>query len=399
MFWFVVVPLFLLICFVLLLVIGYTPVESGEVYSLKRFGKFRRALKPGWNFIIPFLDKVERHSTQPIQREFPAEPENVDRENDPPLPGKVKPFRIVHKGMEEAIYYVKRDPLTKLDPKDPLSAYDKKHFGELPKKVRDSMAADPTHAPLTSEIPVVVEWYLVDDHTNVERYLNNVDSSRLPREEEIARRMSDATARAVQELLGSVTLGHATEMFPVFNAVMKLRMEALVGEIPDLLSGEIDRPWGVHISTAYMKEPDLGRTVNKARADAAAAVSRRQDQILASQAEAQTIKNTADATAHQIKVTADADAHRIKTIGEAEKAREIAEGEGKAGHVNAMAEAIMKPGGLEAARLNVAESALTADGRTVYIPTDLAALGGVLTMAQEMAKASAPPEAPTAPSV
>ena len=37
----------------------FTIVPEKSVKILQRFGKFHRVLKPGFNFIIPFLDQVE----------------------------------------------------------------------------------------------------------------------------------------------------------------------------------------------------------------------------------------------------------------------------------------------------------------------------------------------------
>lgn len=399
MFWSVAIPSFLFICFVLLLVIAYTPVESGEVYSLKRFGKFRRALRPGGNFIIPFLDKVEKLSTKTREREFPAEPEEVSETKGQLEPGKKKPFFVVYKGAKEAKYYQKKTGSAfKPDPKNPLASYEKVSYMDLPLKVRKAMADDPTHAPLTAKLPAVVEWYLKGDDSSVQDHLENIDNSSRPRDEEVDRRLSDKAEQIMQELLGDTTVGHAFEMFALLNQVFKIKMEAHVGEIEDPDTGWIDKKWGIHIASAYMKSADLGLTINAARADAAAAVSRRRDSILDSEAQAQTIRNTADAKAHEKRVLADATAHEIREVGKADKDREIAEGEGKAGHVEAMAKAIVQPGGLEAARLNVAESALTANGRTIYLPTDAAALAGALTAVQEMAAIPKPPDASSVPS-
>lgn len=76
--WVEAISWFAFVCAFLLLVISYTPVENGERGDVKRFGKLIRVLPPGFNFVVPFLDKVKINSTKTIQREFPGNPEQVE---------------------------------------------------------------------------------------------------------------------------------------------------------------------------------------------------------------------------------------------------------------------------------------------------------------------------------
>jgi len=53
----VLVVVFLAIVFVIM---GITVVRQGFVYTIERFGRFTHAAQPGFNFIMPFFDRVGR---------------------------------------------------------------------------------------------------------------------------------------------------------------------------------------------------------------------------------------------------------------------------------------------------------------------------------------------------
>ncbi|MFN3748364.1 MAG: SPFH domain-containing protein [Sphingorhabdus sp.] len=50
----------LLVLAVIFLMMGITVVRQGHVYTIERFGRFTHAAHPGFNFIIPFVDRVGR---------------------------------------------------------------------------------------------------------------------------------------------------------------------------------------------------------------------------------------------------------------------------------------------------------------------------------------------------
>jgi len=295
---------------ILLVLLAYTPVRTGSIAVVFRFGKFRRILRPGLNLIIPFFDKVEHYSTQVHQHELPDEPENIDRINDVPEPGKKHPFRILHKGKQGAIFYRKDG-----------SGWITERFQELPIEERDSMEEDSLHAPLTSEIAVVVEWHLEGaDRNSIESFIDNVSAEEgRDRETEVRKRIEDMVSRALQEFLGPVTLGHASERIPLFSEMLKERTEVLVGEKPDPITNRQEKPWGIHIKDAYIKSVYPGRRINEARADAAAAVSRKQDAIRIAEGEAQAMREKADAAAHAEKMKGQGEADRIRAMAEVMK--------------------------------------------------------------------------------
>ena len=50
----------LLVLAVIFLMMGITVVRQGHVYTVERFGRFTHAAHPGFNFIVPFVDRVGR---------------------------------------------------------------------------------------------------------------------------------------------------------------------------------------------------------------------------------------------------------------------------------------------------------------------------------------------------
>ncbi|MDX2209408.1 MAG: SPFH domain-containing protein, partial [Sphingopyxis sp.] len=45
---------------VIIVMTGVTVVRQGFVYTIERFGRFTYAAQPGFNYIIPFMDRVGR---------------------------------------------------------------------------------------------------------------------------------------------------------------------------------------------------------------------------------------------------------------------------------------------------------------------------------------------------
>lgn len=200
---------------------------------------------------------------------------------------------------------------------------------------------------------MIVQWYVHRTPQAIEQLIENIEPAPgLSREEEVTERMSDMASRTLQEIMKDVTLGHARQMIAVFHMLIKMRLEELVGE-----RGQVERPWGVHIDEAYMKEPHPGRRVNEARADAAAAVSRAQATIRDSEA-------TAEATRNQAK----ADRFKREQAAEAATFEERKKGEGERDRIRAMAEAMDTENARFIATLDVAEQVLP-KANMVVVPT------------------------------
>ena len=45
---------------IIIVMMGVTVVRQGFVYTIERFGRFTYAAQPGFNYIIPFMDRVGR---------------------------------------------------------------------------------------------------------------------------------------------------------------------------------------------------------------------------------------------------------------------------------------------------------------------------------------------------
>ncbi len=52
--------LVLVVLAILFLIMGVTVVRQGYVYTIERFGRFTHVAHPGFNFILPFIDRVGR---------------------------------------------------------------------------------------------------------------------------------------------------------------------------------------------------------------------------------------------------------------------------------------------------------------------------------------------------
>lgn len=355
-------------------------VETGNIAVLLRFGRFVEILHPGLRWRIPFIDKAEHHSTQTRQNELPDEPERIDRLNDIAQPGMRHPFRVLHAGREEAVYYIPREDNT--DPaSDPsikaeelLSHYDMKRYSEIGDETRKAIEDDSLHSPLTGEIAVSVEWFLGSTRDEVENFIRNVrpEAGRTSREAEVVKRMEDMIARSLQEILGPVTLGHARERMQLFSKLIERRLEELVEEEGKVKLGPNARPWGIHIRDAYIKSIHPGRRVNEARADAAASVSHKYESIRNFEAEAEQVRLNAEARAYE----------------------DEQQGIGRAAHLRAVLETMKDPNAQFVMSIDTARDILP-HSKLVIMPSDLGALGGILslgaTIAQETQKKETEP--------
>jgi len=43
---------------IVIIIAGVKTVTQGMEYTIERFGRYRKTLKPGLNLIVPFVDKV-----------------------------------------------------------------------------------------------------------------------------------------------------------------------------------------------------------------------------------------------------------------------------------------------------------------------------------------------------
>ena len=359
---------------ILWITLGLIIVKTGTVAAVFWLGKFAKILRPGPHLIIPVIHKVEIYPTSTIQMELPDEPENIDRSDTPTL-GKKIPHRIVHKGRREALYYV-RSEYQKRSTEYPFdnsrlisdsgpTGLKKVSFKDLPDDIQQAIEADSAHAPLTPEWPAVFEWNLrSDDELSIKTFIENVTPQNgYSRMEEVRRRADDVIVRIIQEELTSTTVGHAIYMSRAFNQLFKDRLEELVGES----TGKIEKPWGIQIGQAFFKEPNLGKTVNQARSDAAAADSNKQAKIR----DAETKKET-------LRLEGEGEAAAIRAKGEAERDAEIARGQGEAGRIKEVRDVMSDETGKFIAALDVAETVLPKAQFVVVPADDKGVLGSII---------------------
>ncbi len=393
-----------------------TIIETGEIATVERIGKLREdvILDPGPHFKLPLADKINRISTRVREDEFAANPEFIDRTEGNVLPGKKEPIRILHKGTGTAVFYVERDkdvPLTKWDkvdfetyldrtsPKEKASGsvidpgadlpVDQKKRAERKKSIEN----DPLQQPITTEVQFVVEWQISEEEAI--KFVRNVGS-----EETALKRMEDTVSRALQEFLGPTTAGHASEVMSHVSSIIEERIQILVGQIedPELVKANEEgtktyipcdeegdknkRPsWGVKVINAYIKSINPGRTINLARNEAAKAVADKVKSIEASEARAEDVRLLSEANAKKDVLNARAQ-KKVKKL----------EGEGEAERLGAIAEKVATPEGKFILQNETARQVLT-NAKAIVMPSDLGAIGGILSLGEEFRKKqSTPPE-------
>lgn len=366
---------FILVWIVFLLFIGFRQVEQGYIMAVFRLGVFVQVKEAGPRMVIPFLDRTEIYPTQTKQFEFPAEPGLIDRDNDTVTPGMVLPFRIHHKGLAEALYYVRKDAST-TEPSSNPEDYKLVSFSELTFKEREqevetlkqAMERDSLHAALTAEWPVAVEWHLVKEH--LLDLINNVDpQGGRDRVEEVNKRMNDTIDSTLQEVLGMVTLGHAISNKALFDTILQERLEQLVGE-KSRPGKNVNRPWGIAIDRAFLKSPNPGKRVNVARAEAGAALSKKEERIRLAEAELGETKLRAEGKAYDQRM----------------------QGEGERDRLNALDEAMQRPYALALLQLEAGKEALARSG-TVVVSGGMAPFADLIAMGTRIAAGQTPTQA------
>ncbi|MEK7148250.1 MAG: hypothetical protein AAB758_03045 [Patescibacteria group bacterium] len=281
-----------------------TPATHFDVVF--RLGKFHRIKWAGPGVVWLGFETRERYSIATHHEEIPAEPEKVYRGDPPVPPGMREVIRIPHSGLREAYFWVKKeykhgeerweteDPFDNALPRSELTRV---RFSELPGHIQEAMEADSIHSPLTAEWAVIFTWSLKSDagkritQENIKNFIENVNPQvGRDREQEVRKRGEDVIVGAMGELLAPTTVGHARYMSKLFSDLIKERLEIIVGEKEDPeTKSKSESPWGIQIHSVSLKPPNLGETVNKARAEAAAATSKAQDRIRGAEGEAQAV--------------------------------------------------------------------------------------------------------------
>lgn len=340
---------------------GYHEVASGTASALFFLGKFARPLKPGPYVIIPILNKTQTHSTKPHQQELPNEQNRIDRVSEVPPVGMNAPYRITHPDMKSARFWVKdgydegvrTDPFP-FDNTRSLSEMKEVGFEQLPDSIQGNMKLDMLAAQMISEIAFPIEWSIHVEF--IQNFIENVsDEYGVDRTEEVRRRCDDLVRKLLDEHLSSMTLRHSIYMASVFSKIIKTELEILVGEKPDPATNErCEKPWGIDISKAYIKSFSPGVTVNKAMANASAAMG--EIQVAESQSHSKQI--TANADKYAAERAAEAAAYTKKQLADAERYAETFKGLGEANRIRIMAKAVDNDNARFIAALDVAEQVL-----------------------------------------
>jgi regulator of protease activity HflC (stomatin/prohibitin superfamily) len=353
---FAIVAGFILLWTIMIGVAGIRTIETGYFGAVFTFGRLHdRTRKAGLTWIFPGVQKLVLFATRTHQDEFPAEPEDIEHiDEDNPRPGKKDPYRIVQKAAEMASYYRPKN-LT-----DPDGDWEKISFDEYiggDEAKRTAILNDELERGLTTEMPFIVEWNNVEGR--IRDFIENVGD-----EAEVLRRLNDNIASALQDYLGPTTAAHAaSEAKNWIDREIEKRLRIIIGQLPRTGGTFVDKPWGIEISRAYMKPLDPSKTVNVSRAKAAAAVADKKALVEAAEGQMKATKLAADGKEYE-------DEHL---------------GLGRAKRLKAEAEAMKTEEGKLAAQLDVAREVLP-EANVVFAPSDIGAIGGVLTLGAALNK-------------
>ena len=229
------------------------------------FGKPIQEVDSGLALVPLGLFSLEKAKKTVIQFEIPAEPELVQKDSQDRIEkGKKAPVRIVQASAEGAVYYDE-------------NGENPKRWSDLEQSEKASLASDPLHSRITSEVSGIVRFRIRKGHFI---QLLQVTGSM----EDAQKQIEDAVVVAWQDLMSTMTLGHslARKGFisqRVFEAV-KIRVGEREGK-----DGKRQPSWGVDILETPVKLIDPGEKVNTQIALTAASVAEKQEIVTRAEGE------------------------------------------------------------------------------------------------------------------
>ncbi|MES2214261.1 MAG: SPFH domain-containing protein [Patescibacteria group bacterium] len=313
------IPVGILVLLVLYFISSINILEANEVGAISTLGEPSREEGSGPHLVWRFFQKIRRFSTVAEQRQFPGEPEEVQRYDDLPLEGwQVTPIHITHAPADQALFYswqptedeIKDGPTLKLADieRDDTPRY-------------KAIMADPLSLRLTSEASFTIKIHLVKG--KLFQFIQNADGDI----EKVFGWLRDMEESLLQSILTKTTLAESLRVKEEISGYIQALLEEFVGEKElDLLLSHTKnskteemvakhgKPLGVVIDDTTIVNLFPGRRVNEAMSDAAVALKKREEKISQAEAEAQEIRLKADADAHAITVKGNAEAEAIKKV-------------------------------------------------------------------------------------
>jgi len=305
-------------------------VRSNEIGAMFLLGKEWRVVGAGW-WIVPIgFATMQVYSTEGQQREFPGEPEKVQRLEDKPLEeDEVRAIHINHPPADQALFY----PLTFPDNKDArrevILAGPKLTLAEIERTDKDRYDAilkDSLHLRLSSEPSFTITWHLAaktdtqEESRKVFQFVKNVGSV-----DKAWGRLYDLARAILQDWGSKMTHAESLRVIEQLSELVQDQLEKEVGEKvegekpADVKEGESDpgEPWGIIIDNVSIMEFNPGRRIKASLANAAVAREDRKKEREAADANAYKITTEGTAEAEVTIKTADAEAQAIEKVGKA----------------------------------------------------------------------------------
>ncbi|MDB5266500.1 MAG: hypothetical protein JWN89_315 [Parcubacteria group bacterium] len=315
------IPIGVIIILLLYFISSIMINEANEVGAISSLGNPSREEGSGPHLVWRFIQKMRRFSTVAEQRQFPGEPEDVQRYDDQPLEGwQVTPIHITHAPADQALFYswkptedeIKNGPTLKLSE---IERSDKARY--------EAIIKDPLSLRLTSEASFTIKIHLVKG--KLFQFIQNADGDI----EKVFGWLRDLEESLLQSILTKTTLGESIRVKEEISGYVQVLLVEFVGEKQlDLLLNHMKnaktqemiakhgKPLGIVIDDTTIVNLFPGRRVNEAMSDAAVALKKREEKISQEEAEAQGIRLKADAEAHAITVKGNAEAEAIQKVAE-----------------------------------------------------------------------------------
>lgn len=256
-------------------------VKGNELAIIFRLGEPVREVGSGPKIVpLGFYTRKLFPSTA-IQLELPGEPEEVQKEDEGNVrPGRKVPIRIAQAAAESAIFYTPEGT--------------RKTFSEFSPEEKELIKADLLNERITSEPVILIRWRLV--RGQLIKFYQNVGSV-----EEASRQLADAAIASLNEELTQITVGHTLKTLNMVSRRVRSHIEIFIGEKAEPGGGIRSAPWGIDLRDVQIKDVDPGETVNRAMAEAAAAIKEREKTVQDAKAEGEARRLVAAGEADGIK--------------------------------------------------------------------------------------------------
>jgi regulator of protease activity HflC (stomatin/prohibitin superfamily) len=322
-------------------------VRSNEIIVMFFIGREWRVKGAGWWFVPLGVATYNIFPTEGQQKEFPGEPEKVQRLEDEPLKeDEVRAIHLSHPPADQALFYPLIFPENKGQRREVILMGPKLTLAEIERDDKpryEAIMKDSLHLRLSSEPNFTVTWHLAaktatkEESRKAFQFVKNVGSV-----DKAWGRLYDQSRAVLQDWGSKMTHAECLRVIEQLSELVQDQLEKEVGENiedgekPVAQEGAPDHgePWGIIIDNVSILDFNPGRRIKESLANAAVAREDRKKEREAADASAYKITTEGNAQAEVTIRTADAEAHAITKVGDA----------------------MMKPGAKWTRRMQVAET-------------------------------------------